>query len=157
TKPGTVNAAVVGYYQCLAFRELALGTQRTRRHILEKFREQHGDKSIATLQAEHIQRMIGRMRSAHARNWLKALRHLLDFAVAEGFRPDNPARGVKPPKLKSQHYRQWTDAELEQFERRHPIGTKARLAYALGLYTVQRAGDVCRMGWQDVRNGEISV
>src|SRR5262245_50158535 len=37
TKPGTVNAAIVGYYQCLAFRELASGTQLTRRHIGESF------------------------------------------------------------------------------------------------------------------------
>lgn len=28
TKPGTVNAAIVGYYQSLAFRELAPGSQR---------------------------------------------------------------------------------------------------------------------------------
>jgi integrase len=157
TRPGTVNAAIVGYYQCLAFRELALGTQRTRRHILERFRQQNGDKSIATLQSSHVQRMIDRLRSAHARNWLKALRHLLDFAVAEGFRKDNPARDVKLPKMKSKHYRPWTDAELEQFERRHPVGSKARLAFALGLYTLQRAGDVCRMGRQHVRNGELTV
>ena len=26
TRPGTVNAAVVGYYHCLAFRETAMGT-----------------------------------------------------------------------------------------------------------------------------------
>jgi hypothetical protein len=90
TKPGTVNAAIVGYYQCLAFRELALGTQLTRRHI---------HKGVATLEPKHIQRMIDRLRSAHARNWLKALRHLLDFAVAEGFRKDNPARDVKLPKI----------------------------------------------------------
>jgi integrase len=101
--------------------------------------------------------LIDRLRSAHARNWLKALRHLLDFAVAEGFSKDNPARSVKPPKLKSKQRRPWTDGELEQFERRHPIGTKARLAFALGLYTLQRAGDVCRMGRQHVRNGELMV
>src|SRR5215831_14973953 len=73
TRPGTVNAAIVGYYQCLAFRELALSTQVTRRHILEKFREGNGDKSIATLPAEFIQHLIDRMKPGHARNWIKAL------------------------------------------------------------------------------------
>src|SRR5271169_3238917 len=38
TKPGTVNAAIVGYYQSLAFREFAPGTQAMRRAILERFR-----------------------------------------------------------------------------------------------------------------------
>src|SRR3954451_5633884 len=35
TKPGTVDAATVGYYGSLAFRELAPGTQTARRAILE--------------------------------------------------------------------------------------------------------------------------
>src|SRR5215469_16243483 len=41
TRPGTVNAAIVGYYQCLAFRETATGTQLLRRRILERFRADH--------------------------------------------------------------------------------------------------------------------
>ena len=93
TRPGTVNAAIVGYYTCLAFRELAPGTQVMRRRILEHFRTEHGDKSIATLPQEFIQRMTNQMKPGQARNWLKALRHLLDFAVGEKFRADNPARG----------------------------------------------------------------
>jgi integrase len=157
TKPGTVNAAIVGYYQCLAFRELAEGTQVMRRRILEKFREANGDKSIATLPPEFIKRELNQMKPGQARNWIKALRHLLDFAVAEGFRADNPARGFKLGKMKTKHHRPWTDAELEQYEQTHPVGTKARLAFALGLYTIQRAGDVVRMGRQHVRNGELAV
>src|SRR5262249_43575220 len=56
--------------------------------------------------------------------------------------------------MKTKHHRPWTDAELEQYERAHPIGSKARLAYALGLYTIQRAGDVCRMGLGHIRKGD---
>jgi len=51
TKPGTVNACIVGYYTCLAFRGLAPSTQRYRRAILENFREKHGDKRIALLRS----------------------------------------------------------------------------------------------------------
>ena len=157
TKPGTLNAAIVGYYTCLAFRELAPGTQVMRRRILERFRERHGDHRIATLPPEFIKRTLDRMKPGQARNWLKALRGLLDFAVADGFRADNPARGFKLAKMKTKHHRPWTPEELEQYERTHPIGSKARLAFALGLYTIQRAGDVVRMGRQHMRNGELSV
>jgi len=157
TRPGTVNAAVVGYYQCLAFRQTAMGTQLLRRRILERFRADHGDKTIATLPPEFIRHMLDRMKPGAARNWLKTLRALLDFAVAEGFRADNPTRSIKLAKMKSRPHRPWTDAELEQYERTHPIGSKARLAFALGLYTIQRAGDVCRMGRQHIRNGELVV
>jgi integrase len=157
TKPGTANAAIVGYYQCLAFRELAPTTQYKRRAILERFRSQHGDKRIATLPQEFIRRVLDQMKPGEARNWLKALRGLLDFAVAEKFRADNPARGFVLPKMKSKNRRAWTEPEIEQFERAHQIGSKARLAFALGLFTIQRLGDVIRIGRQHIRNGELTL
>jgi hypothetical protein len=49
TKPGTVNAAIAGYYQSLEWRSLSAGTQAHRRSILERFRAAHGDKPIALL------------------------------------------------------------------------------------------------------------
>jgi integrase len=157
TKPGTVNAAIVGYYQCLAFRELSPSTQSKRRFILERLRNEHGDKRIATLPPEFIHRVVNRKTPAAARNWIAALRGLLDFAVAEKFRADNPARGVVLPKLKIKHRRAWTEQEIEQYEATHPIGSKPRLAFALGLFTIQRLSDVVRMGRQYVRNGELAV
>src|SRR5690349_9410412 len=44
TKPGTVSAAIVSYYASVAFLNLAPGTRRMRRNILERFRAEHGDK-----------------------------------------------------------------------------------------------------------------
>jgi integrase len=146
TKPGTVNAVIVGYYQSPAFKELASGTQAERRNILEQFREQHGDKRIALLEQRHIVKQLSRMKPAASRNWLKALRALLDFAVAEEFRPDNPTAGIKFRKYKAQSHHAWTQEEIEQFEARWAIGTKPRLALALLLHTAQRRGDVVRMG-----------
>src|SRR6516165_9854519 len=69
TKPGTANAAIVGYYQCLAFRELAPTTQYKRRAILERFRSQHGDKRIATLPQDFIIRVLDLKKPGEARNW----------------------------------------------------------------------------------------
>jgi integrase len=37
------------------------------------------------------------------------------------------------------------------------VGTRARLAMALLLYTAQRRADVVRMGWQHVAAGRIAV
>ena len=59
TKPGTVNAAIVGYYTSLAFRSLAPGTQKMRRAILERFREAHGEKRIALLPHEFYRPHVG--------------------------------------------------------------------------------------------------
>jgi hypothetical protein len=48
-KPGTVSALVAAYFGWMvsAEGELSPETQRSRRHILERFREEHGDKRIA--------------------------------------------------------------------------------------------------------------
>jgi site-specific recombinase XerD len=124
TQPGTFNAAIVGYYQCLAFRELAPSTQARRRAILERFRSEHGDKRIATLPQEFIRRVLDQMKPGEARNWLKALRGLLDFVVGQKFRADNPARGFVLPKVKTKNRRAWTDSEIEQYERAHEVGSR---------------------------------
>lgn len=50
----------------------------------------------------------------------------------------------------------WTIEEVEQFEAKHPVGTKARLALALLLYTGQRRSDVVQLGKQHLRNGALS-
>ena len=42
---------------------------------------------------------------------------------------------------------------MRQFEKRHPIGTKARLALALLLFTGVRRGDVVGLGRQHVKDG----
>src|SRR5690606_7322384 len=42
---------------------------------------------------------------------------------------------------------------VEAFERRHPIGTQARLAMDLMLYTGMRRSDVVQIGHQHIRNG----
>jgi hypothetical protein len=157
TKPGTVNAAAVGYYTSLAFRSLAPGTQKMRRAILERFREAHGDKRIAMLPHEFIVRTIGKRSPFAARNWLKTLRGFLQFCVSEGFRDNDPTQGIKLPRIKSDGVHTWTEAEIAQFQERHALGTRARLALALLLYTAQRRGDVVRMGRQHVRDGMIAV
>lgn len=155
TKPGTVNAAIIAYYQSLAFRSFAPGTQRMRRAILERFRAEHGEKRVGTLPREFIVRTLNKRARFAAGNWLKALRGLLAFAVAEGFRRDDPSAGIKLPAVRTDGVRTWSEAEIEQFETRHPIGGRARLALALLLYTAQRRGDVIRLGPQHRRDGAI--
>jgi integrase len=157
TKPGSVNAAIVGYYTSLEFRSLALGTQAMRRAILERFRVDNGHKAIATLPPKWIAATLSKMQPHAARNWLKALRALAQFCIAQEFIATDPTQGVKLPKVKSDGHHTWTEAQIAQYEDVHPIGSKARLAFALLLYTAQRRSDVVRMGRQHVSNGLISV
>jgi integrase len=49
----------------------------------------------------------------------------------------------------------WTDAEIARFEAHHPIGSRARLAFGLLLYTGQRRSDVVLFGRQHLRDGSL--
>jgi integrase len=158
TKPGTVNAAIIGYYQARTFRSLAPSTQQMRRAILEQFRADHGDKRIAMLPTEAIARILSTKSPHAARHWLKALRGLLAFSVAEKLRPDDPTERIKLPRLKkSEGYLTWSEDHVAAYRARHPIGSRPRLAFELLLNTGQRRSDVVRMGRQHVRDGILSI
>jgi len=72
-------------------------------------------------------------------------------------RKDDPTANIRLKSPKSDGHHSWTDEEIAKFEERHPIGTRARLALALLLYTGQRRGDVVRMGRQHVVNNVLSL
>jgi integrase len=160
SRTGTVAAAVAGYFGSASFAMgLADSTRRTRRRILERFREQHGDKGIATLGKVHVERMVNAKAGTpgEALNFLVAIRALMRHAITAGLRADDPTIGVRAPKYRSAGFYTWTEEDIAAFEARHPKGTQARLALALLLYTAQRRADVVRMGRQHVREGLLSV
>ena len=69
-------------------------------------------------------------------------------------RTDDPTQGVAVMKpKKAGGYHSWEEDEIELIEARHPLGSKARLAHALALYTGQARQDVARMGPQHIRDG----
>jgi integrase len=157
TRAGSINAAIVGYYQSLAFRELAPGTQQARRGILERLRAEHGERSITDMPPKFISLTLNKLQPQAAPNWFKAIRHLMQYAVSVDLVRVDPMRDIKLPKASSKEHRPWTDAEITAFEAKHPIGSEARLAFALGYYTAQRRSDVVRMGRQHISNGYIQV
>jgi integrase len=160
TKPGTLRALAVGYFGSMAFTSMNPRTRRVYRNRIDQLCEQkdangnaYGDKSAATLQREHIVKMMAALRDKpESANLLrKVLRAMMQHAVEIGMRADDPTRDVKAIRSKSHGFHSWSEDEIAQFEAQHPVGTKPRLAQALLLYTGQRRGDVVRMGRQHVR------
>jgi integrase len=157
TKPGSLDAALVSYYESRSFKGLADNTRGMRRAILERWREQHGGKPITMLPPEYISRALSEMQPHVARNWLKTIRHFAQYCVAHGLMRADPTLGIKPRAPKSEGYHTWSEPEIAQFEAHYPIASKARLALALGLYTAQRRGDVVKLGRQHIRDGVLTL
>ena len=83
TRTGTVNGAIVGYYQDKLFTDaLAPDSQRMRRAILERFRNDHGEKRLALLTKAHIVKLLNPMTPHAQKNWLKTIRGLMAYALS---------------------------------------------------------------------------
>jgi integrase len=157
TEPGTVNAAVVLLYKSLKFTGNKPITQLSDRRILEGFRGRFGKLRIDArdLNRNIIERILAEKagKPARQRHLLRLIRQLLDVAVEQGWRTDNPAIGIKLKRGKTQGYHSWTEDELQQYEQHHAVGTKPRLAFALLFYTAVRIADVVKFGPANIRNG----
>ena len=163
---GTYRWLCTEYLTSVEFRQLEPRTQRVRRGILQStFEEKIAPTSVRVFADVPVSELtpgairVLRDRKApvpeSANSRLKAIRQV--FAWALGAKLNgityNPARDVPYLKRKGSGWHSWTVEEIEQFEVRHPVGTKARLALALLIYTGQRRSDIVRLGRQHVREG----
>lgn len=159
TRPGTVNDLVARYLRSTEFVSLATTSQATYRGIVERFRVEHGDKPIARLRREHVRDMMAKRADtpAAANNFLKTLRLLMALAIDVGMRGDDPTVGIKRVRIKSEGHPVFTENDIAAFRRTHALGTRARLAMELGLNTMQRRGDLVRMGRQHINAGALTI
>lgn len=152
---GSLRWLCEGYFQSAEFRQLDNSTKRVRRNILDELCRHHGGKPAAQMLPRHVRALRDHRadRPEAANAIVKALRQVFAFGVATDLAAGNPAREISYLRSGSQGFHSWTPEEIKAFEDRHPVGTTARLAFALLLYTGQRRSDVVRFGRQHVRNG----
>jgi integrase len=155
--PGSISAALSEYYQSGTFRGLTGGTPQKRLAILERFREQYGHKPLASLPKEFVAALLDGMPPHAARNWLKAVRHFVRWAESRKLMRTDPTLGIRLRTPRSQGHHSWSENEIATFEAHHPVGSNARLAFALALYTAQRRSDVIKIGRQHIRDGVLTL
>ena len=158
TLPGTINAALVSYYQSRAFTDgLAEGTRQARRAILESFRIDHGDKRVGLMHKQALQHIIDKKQPAAQRNFKKAMRGFIDHCTGQGWIKLDPLAGLKMARMKIKGHHTWTLDEVAQYREKHGPGSNARLALELLLQTGHARADIVRMGRQHVKNGTLSM
>lgn len=155
--PGTIAALIVAYRQSGSYVGLRATTKKgyaTRLSVLEV---KHGLRSVRGLTRDRIVKMLEPYadKPGAALSLLKMMRILIRHAIVIGWMDRDPSIGIKRPK--TEEIRAWTEDEIGTFEKKWPIGSKQRLAFALFLYTGQRRSDVHRMTWADHRGSTIHV
>jgi integrase len=166
--PGTWRWLCIRYLaECADYKRLDPRVQHVRRQILEATFDEpiapgspklFRDFPLSRMTPDAVEvlrdRKIHAPESANAR--VKAMRQVFKFGVKKKLAPTNPARDIEYFKSGSTGFHTWTLDEVHQFEARHPIGTKARLALALLLFTGQRRSDIIRFGRQHAKGGKLS-
>jgi integrase len=156
SKAGSVSAAIASYFGSPAFKALAPSSQGVRRSVLEAFRRDQGNLMMAAMPKKFIVAMLDGMKPSAARNWLKAIRALVRHCIDIDLLKEDITLGIRLRPSRGE-FHTWSEDEISAFEATFAIGTRERLAMALGLYTGQRRGDIIRMGRQHVRDGVLHV
>lgn len=155
---GTMKWLVGQYKESGRFLNLAPETQKMRARVLDKICETGGDVLISEITAKMIS--AGKVRREAtpfaAVNFVKIMSQLCTWAVDAGHMDENPAAKVKATMPESDGHHTWTVEEVQRFHAVHAVGTRARLAMDLMLYTGLRRGDAVKLGKQHVRDGVIT-
>ncbi len=161
---GSLRWLVAQYIDSADFARLGPTTRARRRTMLEgvckiigpKSGQPLGWKPASAVAERHIFKWRDEKAAtpAAATDLVKAFRGLFKWARERKLVTHNPAKDVGYIRVATNGHHSWTIEEVEQFEARHPVGSKARLALALFLYTSQRISDVALLGLQH-RRGDM--
>src|ERR1700737_1655298 len=155
---GSLAEIAGAYFRSAPFANLSQSSQRLYRVALKPVLAAHGHRLVRDLPkaaARNVIEAIGATRPGMANLTRAALSQVMIYAIATDVRTDDPFSGLPRYRLGTHHT--WSEAELSQYERRWPLGTRERLAFALLLYTAQRGADVARMTRNDIVDGCIRV
>jgi integrase len=157
--PGSFDDLISRYYRSPDFLDPGARTQEVYRGVIERWRVKYGKAKVRDLEARHVADMMAEMLPHRtAANMLrKRLRALMQFAIRQGMLDRNPVLATKPYKVDSTGFHTWSEDEIDRFEARHPIGTKARLALDLMLWTGQRGGDARIIGPQHIKGKRLVI
>ena len=137
-KPGTFDWLITQYMRTKTFRDLAPITKRNLSCEMERFRQDHGHRSVAGLKKKHVEALMEAKREtpAAANKLKKLVGRLCRYAINDfGYAMTDPTQGVKPLKMNADGYHTWTDAEISQFLTYHGEGSQAAIVLHLILYT----------------------
>jgi len=154
-------------------------TQAKVRRILGRFQDRYGvgkngPRYVADFTFEHIDKILEKEREKQpegkrmvggieaARKLRKELVRLFDYAEKVRMRPagSNPVRLAETVRVgagqRSPGHVTWSEEDITLYRAKHRLGTSARLALELLLWTGQRRGDVYRFGSSDVKDGRFA-
>lgn len=167
-RPGTFGWLCKRYVaECPQYHALAPIGQRAQRGVLDSMMDEPVHPGAAEtfrhfpldrLSSKAIRTLRDRKKGlpGAANKRIKVLRALFKWATSdedgEALAPFNPCLTVEYVDQPTAGFHTWTVAEVEQFRARHPVGSKARLAMEIMLFTGFRKSDLVEFGRQHIQD-----
>lgn len=158
TAAGTLAALIIEFRNSSMFNQLSPRSRKDYGQYLDLLRENYGDLKVKTMPRPFVFRLREKYADTprKANYLISVLRRLMQFAVNQGYRKDNPA--AKPERLKEgPGHRPWEEYEIAAFRKHFAEPSFERAAFELMLNTGQRGGDVAGMQRRHRFQGGISV
>jgi integrase len=116
-----------------------------------------GNQPLSKITSGAVKQGIDRRKPYAARHFVATLHGMFKWAVSAQHVNSDPTIGNAVVKPKTKGFPVWTEDELEQYERRWPLGTRERVMFGVYCFTGLRRGDAARLGKQHIRNGVIAI
>lgn len=155
----TLRWLVNQYYQSARYDKYQPNTKRNQRLALEEVCEHAKNFPYREITPADIKRGLMRREKTPrmAEIYLVVMRALFEFAKDNEWVTRNPTDGIKTKSVKTDGYHVWTVDEVTRYQAKHPVGTQARLALDIMLYTGLRRSDAITLGPQHIKGGVISI
>lgn len=159
-RSGTLEWLIEQYRQSRIYGDLSRATRNQRDNIFLGVIKKSGVQPFVGVNEASIQKGI-EDRSAtpfQAHHFSVAMRGLFRWAKQANHITTDPTAGVSHPRRpRTGGFQEWTEDDVETFERRWPVGTKERVWLHVLLFTGVRRGDAVRLGKQHIRKGILTI
>lgn len=168
-KPRSIDDLCERFYRSGTFQKAGETRRARARGIIESFRAEFGKHQTANFRFDHIEailqakapkrydaelkRQVGGLVAAD--NLRKELRRLFAYAVKLEWIASSPVEMAEGVKQAKGGYHTLTEEEIAAFRKRWPLGTKARAALEIGLWTWARKGDVNTFGPEHLKGDKV--
>lgn len=153
-EPGTVAALIRAYRASAERKALKPSSRTTFDRVVDHIEADHGSKRLATVTPAWLRKQIHDKAAtpAAAFNLLRRWRALFRAGVEAGLLEydDDPTRGVKSPRYKTEGHEAWKAEDVAKFAQHHGPGSMPFLALVLATESAQRRSDLVKLGPGDL-------
>lgn len=154
---GTLAATILAEQTGRVWESLSTVYRAAMKREFDAMSKAYGTAQTKAIKAKHIEADLARLTDGKANTRLKAWRRVMSGARRRGEIDTDHSIQVRRRAIKTDGFPAWTSSEIDAFRARWPVGTTARAAFELVLWTAARTVDAVTLGPRNIDHDGILV